>query len=433
MTVEILPVHGIPEVRPGDDLPGLIVTALAGAGIQVRHGDVLAVTQKVVSKAEGRLVETGEGGREAWVAHEARRIVGRRHDVVIAETRHGFVCANAGVDASNVADGFVTLLPEDPDGSAEDIRRALAASVGVAVGIVVTDTFGRAWRRGLVNVAIGAAGIPALVDLRGSKDAAGRVLEATIVALADEVAAASGLVMGKAEGVPVAVVRGLSLEGPRLPAAALVRERGEDLFRESPLQSIHARRSIRAFAPGAVERSVLLEAVAAACTAPAPHHTRPWLFVALGAGPVRRRLLDRMADTWVADLRADGTPEEVIERRLGKSDALLREAPALVVPCVRLLGAHPYPDAERSVAEREMFLLSGGAAIQNLMLALHAQGLASCWVSSTLFCKEETREALGLEDPWIPLGSVAAGWPPEGGSPPPRPPLDPAAFLREPQ
>jgi dehydro coenzyme F420 reductase / coenzyme F420-0:L-glutamate ligase / coenzyme F420-1:gamma-L-glutamate ligase len=429
-SIEVIPIPGIPEVESGADIAELIGMAIRNSGLTLHSGDVVAVTQKIVSKAEGRVVEEGSAGKDGWVARETRRVVARREDMVIAETRHGFVCANAGVDASNVAEGFLTLLPEDPDDSAERIREGLSSRAGVDVAVVVTDTFGRPWRQGLVNVAIGCAGLPSSVDLRGTKDATGRVLDATIVALGDEVAAAGGLVMGKAEGVPVAIVRGLKTHGPNLPASALVREPAEDLFRESPLQALHARRSIRQFGPGAVDDGAVREAVAAACTAPAPHHTRPWLFVAVRSGALRTRLLDSMAWAWRSDLRDDGTPEEVIARRLQKSDALLREAPALIVPFVRMAGAHDYADAERAAAEREMFLLSGGAAIENLMLALHAQGLASCWVSSTLFCKEETREALGLDEEWIPLGSVAAGHPPAAG-PPPRSTFDPSDFLRE--
>jgi coenzyme F420-0:L-glutamate ligase/coenzyme F420-1:gamma-L-glutamate ligase len=431
MTMEVIPVPGIPEVRAGDDLPSVIFDAMARAGVQLRHGDVVAVTQKIVSKAEGRVVSEGAGGKEAWVAAESRRVVARRGDLVIAETRHGFVCANAGVDASNVAEGFLTLLPEDPDASAEEIRVALRSGSGAPVGVVVTDTFGRPWRAGLVNVAIGCAGLPAVKDLRGTPDAMGRTLEVTVEAVADEVAAASGLVMGKSDGVPVAVIRGLDVtatdrgEGIR----PVIRPPGEDLFRSSPLQAIHARRSVRSFGPEDVPRELVLEAVGAACTAPAPHHTRPWIFVALDRGAARKRLLAAMAQAWTEDLRSDGTPQEVVDRRLGKSDALLGEAPLLIVPLVRLRGAHTYPDEERAGAEREMFLLSGGAAIQNLMLGLHAVGLASCWVSSTLFCKEETVEALGLEPEWIPLGSVAVGVAP--GDAPPRPPLDATEFLRE--
>jgi coenzyme F420-0:L-glutamate ligase/coenzyme F420-1:gamma-L-glutamate ligase len=157
--------------------------------------------------------------------------VARRGDLVIAETRHGFVCANAGVDASNVGPGLLSLLPEDPDASAERIRTSVSGLTGARISVVITDTFGRPWRQGLVNVAIGAAGLPSLLDLRGNPDATGRPLEVTVVAVADEVAAASGLVMGKADGIPAAVVRGVRAEGPSVPASAMVRPPSEDLFR----------------------------------------------------------------------------------------------------------------------------------------------------------------------------------------------------------
>jgi coenzyme F420-0:L-glutamate ligase/coenzyme F420-1:gamma-L-glutamate ligase len=197
--LEIAALDGIPEVQPGDDLAALLGDAIERAGdlLPLRRDDVFVVTQKVVSKAEGRVVPEEPDGKTTWVARETRRVVARRGDLVIAETHHGFVCANAGVD----------------------------------IGVVITDTFGRPWRRGLVNVAIGAAGIASLVDLRGTKDSTGRMLEVTVVAVADEVAAASGLVMGKADGIPAAVVRGVRAGGTPVPASALVRSPEEDLFR----------------------------------------------------------------------------------------------------------------------------------------------------------------------------------------------------------
>ncbi|HEX6844950.1 MAG TPA: coenzyme F420-0:L-glutamate ligase [Actinomycetota bacterium] len=421
MTLTVTPIQGLPDVRRGDDLATLLAPALRDAGI--RAGDVVVVTQKVVSKAEGRVVP-GED-RAAAVAEETVRVVARRDGLVIAETRHGFVCANAGVDASNVAEGFVSLLPEDPDGSADRLRTSLTATLGAEVAVVISDTFGRPWREGLVDVAIGVAGMPALVDLRGTTDHLGRELEATVMALADQAAAAGGAVMGKSARVPAAMVRGLSWTGPPGSGADLVRAAEDDLFRESPLQALHARRTIRSFGPGSVPRAVIGEAVAAACTAPAPHHTRPWMFVALDERPAQRALLAAIADAWRADLHRDGTPEDVIARRIARSDAVLGQAPALIVPFVRFAGAHPYPDAERARAEREMFLLSGGAAIQNLLLALHARGVASCWISSTLFCQEETRAALGVDESWYALGAVACGPMPQGGTPPrPRPEID---------
>jgi coenzyme F420-0:L-glutamate ligase/coenzyme F420-1:gamma-L-glutamate ligase len=225
----VVPVEGLPEVHPGDELAALI----AGA-TELVDGDVVVVTQKVVSKAEGRLVPIdGEHGRRQLVEQESVRVLRRRDELVISETAHGFVCANAGVDVSNVDDGVAALLPVDSDRSARRIRDGIRARAGVEVGVVVSDTFGRPWRKGLVDVAIGCAGIAAVVDLRGTSDTRGRTLQATEVAVADEVAAAAELVMGKDSGVPVAVVRGLDPRWLREGSvrSEVVRPYGEDLFR----------------------------------------------------------------------------------------------------------------------------------------------------------------------------------------------------------
>lgn len=427
-SLTIVPIALDHEFRPGDDLVEVLLPRLTDVGL--RDGDILAITQKVVSKCEGRVVPS-EGGRGPWIERETARVLARRGDLVIGETRHGLVCANGGVDASNVAEGLLTLLPEDPDASAERARIAIGDALGIRVAVIVTDTFGRPWREGLVDVAIGCSGMPALVDLRGGHDHHGRPLEATVLALADRVAAAAGTVMGKDAGTPVAVVRGIDVDAATHGTAAqLIRRREDDLFRESPLTSISARRTIRRFGEGSVPRSVIEEAVAAACTAPAPHHTRPWTFVALDSAASRRRLVAAMADAWRRDLTDDGVASERIDERIARSDLLLGTAPLLIVPAVRLDEAHRYPDDERSGAERSMFLLSAGAAIQNLLLAFHAQGFASAWVSSSLFCAEETRAVLGLDARWMPLGTVAVGRMPAGAAAPPRPPLDLSAFLR---
>lgn len=233
--VEIVPVHGIGEVRPGDEIADLVAAAATDQGTPVLDRDCLVVTQKIVSKAEGRLVpldHEDRSARHALIEAESRRIVRRRGDLVISETHHGFVCANAGIDLSNVEAGQAALLPVDPDSSAHHIRNALRARHGVDVAVVVSDTFGRPWRLGLTDVAIGVAGIAAIVDLRGSADALGRVLQVTEVAVADEIAGAAELIMGKASGVPVAIVRGLDPEWFGAGAARdLVRKPQDDLFR----------------------------------------------------------------------------------------------------------------------------------------------------------------------------------------------------------
>ena len=231
MTIELIAVEGIAEVRPGDDIAELIAAAT-----EVRRGDVLVVTQKIVSKAENQLVAVDPDdplSHKALVEEESVRVLRRRGDLVISETKHGFVCANAGVDRSNLDDGVAALLPRDPDRSARRIRDRLRDATGAEVGIIVSDTFGRAWRKGLVDVAIGCAGIAAVVDLRGSEDAKGHQLQVTEVAVADEIAAAAELVMGKADGVPIAIVRGLDAGWLRESSvkAEIVRPSSEDLFR----------------------------------------------------------------------------------------------------------------------------------------------------------------------------------------------------------
>jgi coenzyme F420-0:L-glutamate ligase/coenzyme F420-1:gamma-L-glutamate ligase len=232
MTLEILPVEGIGEIRPGDDLAG----AIADAAPDMREGDVVVVTQKIVSKAENRLVRIDPDdprGHKPLVEQESVRIVRRRGDLIISETIHGFVCANAGIDLSNVDEGWAALLPEDSDRSARRIRDGLRARLGVTVAVIISDTFGRPWRRGLTDVAIGCAGIQAVVDLRGTEDSRGRVLQVTEVCVVDELASAAELVMGKATGVPVAIVRGVDSAwfGRGEVRAEVVRPPSEDLFR----------------------------------------------------------------------------------------------------------------------------------------------------------------------------------------------------------
>lgn len=232
----IWPVEGIAEIRPGDQLGDIVAEACAGEpNGPLADGDVLVVTQKVVSKAENRLIEVDPDdplSHKAAVEAEAVRVLRRRGDLVITETRHGFVCANSGVDLSNIERGYAALLPLDSDRSARRIRDIVRARLGVNVGVIVSDTFGRAWRRGLTDVAIGVAGIAGVVDLRGTEDALGRTMHVTEVAVADELAGAAELVMGKSTGVPVAVVRGADPAWLRDSAIGeLIRPPAEDLFR----------------------------------------------------------------------------------------------------------------------------------------------------------------------------------------------------------
>jgi coenzyme F420-0:L-glutamate ligase / coenzyme F420-1:gamma-L-glutamate ligase len=252
-SLEVIALEGLPFVRPGDDLVELIASALTRNGVAPRAGDVLVVAQKIVSKAEGRIIDlaTVEPSAKALtlaaevdkdprlvevILSESVRVVRARRNVLIVEHRLGFIMANAGVDQSNVApaDGAsrALLLPENPDRSAEALRRGLAAVTGIDLAVVINDSFGRAWRQGTAGVAIGVAGLPALVDLRGRPDLFGRTLEVSVIGFADEVAAAASLVMGQAdEATPVVLIRGLRWSAPATNAASMIRSANEDLFR----------------------------------------------------------------------------------------------------------------------------------------------------------------------------------------------------------
>ena len=427
--IEILPVTGLPEFRPGDDLSA----AVTAAAPWLQNGDVVVVTSKVVSKCEGRIVtapadpEERDALRRNLIDTEAVRVLARKGRTLITENRHGLIQAAAGVDGSNVAATELALLPVDPDGSARKLRDDLHRSVGVDVAVVITDTMGRAWRHGQTDAAIGSAGVPVLHGYAGAVDGHGNELLVTEVALADEIASAADLVKGKLTAIPVAVVRGLRYRDDGSDAARLVRRGEDDLFWLGTAESIELgrrqaqllRRSVRSFDSAAVDPEVIEAAAAEALTAPAPHHTRPVRFVWVRNPDRRIELLDQMKRAWCADLAADGRTADSIERRVNRGQ-ILYDAPEMVIPFLVPEGAHHYPDPARTAAERTMFTVAAGAAVQALLVALAVRGVGSCWIGSTIFAPDVVRTVLDLPPDWQPLGAVAIGYPVE-----PQRPRDP--------
>ena len=371
----VVPLEGIPEVRPGDDLARLLLEAVRRAGLELADGDVLAVTSKVVAKAEGRLVPlpADPAARERvlaeTVAAETARVVARRGRLVIAETRHGLVGANALVDASNAGGDRLVLLPADPDASAARLRATLAELDGHDVAVVVTDTLGRPWRLGQTDVAVGLAGMGAVDDWRGRTDGDGRPLEVTEVAVADEVAAAADLVKGKASRVPAALLRGVPRPEGDGAARDLVRPPADDLFRtagtaEDLIAFLEGAPPPAAFLPDPVEEALLDRAVAAAGAVPLP-----------GGGRLR-----------VVPVPAEARP------------AALAAVPAL-------LACYLDPPAPAGTE------LAAGGAVRTLLLALHALGIAARFQPADPAAGPALAAAAGLDPAAHLLGLVAAGRP----------------------
>jgi coenzyme F420-0:L-glutamate ligase/coenzyme F420-1:gamma-L-glutamate ligase len=424
--VEILPVPGLPEFRPGDD----VAAAIVAAAPWLRDDDILVVTSKVLSKSEGRIVaaptdpDERDTLRRRLIDDEAVRVLARKGRTLITENAIGLIQAAAGVDGSNVDVTELALLPVDPDGSARALRSRLRELLGITVGVVITDTMGRAWRNGQTDAAIGAAGLAVLHGYAGAHDRHGNELVVTEVAVADEIAAAADLVKGKLTGVPVAVVRGLRPRDDGSSGHTLVRAGEEDLFwlgTEEALelgrrQALLTRRSVRQFGSEPVDPAAIRDAVSEALTAPAPHHTRPVRFVWIRNHATRIRLLDGMKEQWRADLTGDGRPADSVERRLDRGQ-ILYDAPELIVPVMVPDGAHSYPDAARTAAEKTMFTVAVGAAVQALLVALSVRGVGSCWIGSTIFAKDLVRNELDLPPDWEPMGAIAIGHPAEALGP----------------
>lgn len=423
--ISLIPVMGLPEFTPESDLAHEITQSCT-----LHEGDVIVVTSKIISKIEGKVVHSSSNPQERddlrreLILSNARRILARKGKTLITENHLGIIQAASGIDGSNVESDKLLLLPDDPDASAATLLEKLQEITGIThLAVIITDTMGRAWRMGQIDLAIGSAGINVLHDYEGSFDSYGNPLLVTQVCIADEIASATDLVKGKLSSTPVAIVRGYSFTANHTAHAKdIIRDASVDLFglgvEEARLQGQQQapllRRSVRKFISDPVPENILTKAVQHALTAPAPHHSKPMHYVLLR--DQRENLLTQLRELWRADLLQDKFTTEQIERRLSKGN-ILWEAPEVIIPCYDVTQAHQYRDDKRNNYEETMFTVAAGASIGTLLISLASFGVGSCWIGSTIFAPEHTTRILDLPPHWKPLGAIAVGYPEETISP----------------
>lgn len=441
-TTRFVALVGVPLVQPGDDLAAIILASLSASNETLRDGDVLVIAQKIVSKAQNRLVQLRdvspspqaerlacEVNKDArlveLILRESTEVVRYRRDVLIVAHRLGLVMANAGIDQSNVdqglEDGVALLLPEDPDRTCDELRTALRVATGAKVGIIINDSHGRAFRNGTVGVAIGASGVTALTDLRGVPDLYHRRLQSTEVGLADEIASAASLLMGQAdEGRPIVLARGIMTAQGQGCAAELVRPKKIDLFRiaaDGIAELIGNRRSIRRYADKPLSDGIIEQLLEAAISAPSAHNRQPWRFAVVKTGSAKERLAKAMGERLREDRSRDGDAAEVIEADVARSIARITGAPVVISVCLTMEDMDSYPNGRRAGAEHLMAVQSSAMAMQNILLMANAAGLGASVMCAPLFCPETVRAALALPGYWEPQALITLGYPANAGKP----------------
>ena len=439
-TARLIALSGVPLVKPGDDLAGVILAAFAASQEKLCDGDVLVIAQKIVSKSAGRIVrlDSVEPSAEAQalarevnrdprlvelILRESTEVIRKRRDVLIVAHKLGFIMANAGIDHSNIEQGsgddMALLLPENPDEICSSLRTKLKALTGADVAIIVNDSHGRAFRNGTVGVAIGASGLPALTDRRGEPDLYGRRLQNTEVALADEIAAAASLLMGQAdEGRPIVIARGIPMQPRDGSAAELIRQKSLDMFRSpSGTALLRGRRSIRRYLQRPVPDALLETILETAAYAPSAHNRQPWRFAIIKDTESKKRLATNMGERLRADRAQDGDSADAIEQDVARSFARITSAPVVILMCLTMEDMDRYPDAHRSAAEHQMAVQGTAMATQNLLLAAHEAGLGASVMCAPLFCPDTVRSALDLPAHWEPQVLVTLGYPANAGKP----------------
>ncbi|MHA1914231.1 MAG: coenzyme F420-0:L-glutamate ligase [Promethearchaeota archaeon] len=452
--IEIIGLEDIPLVKIGDNIPDILLKSLKKSRISLLDGDVIVIAQSLISKCTGRIANLDEiiPSKEALelyetigpkaerlglpqknpklvqlILDESKEIVKTEH-VIITETKHGFICADAGIDKSNVeGDGNVTLLPENSDYQAEKIRRSLKEKTDKDIAVIISDSFGRPFRVGAVGVAIGVSGIDPILDMRGTKDLFGYELQSTIIGQVDSLASAAQLVMGEAnEGIPIVLIRGYKFDSTENASIkTILREKEIDIFRTSERKDVKNilknRRSYKfPFKDKEVEREIIEECIEIARWAPSAHNGQFWRYIILENLEIRDELISKMNEKLENDLRMSGNSEEFIIQKVNKSRSNFLEAPVLILLCLDTTELERYPDKERSYNETILGIQSISSSATYLLLAFEIMKLAACWYCAPLFARDIIKKTLKLPDEYLPMAFFSVGYPSRSVSPPPR-------------
>jgi coenzyme F420-0:L-glutamate ligase/coenzyme F420-1:gamma-L-glutamate ligase len=460
--IEIIALRDIPLVKKGDNIPDIILESLKHDGLSLKDKDIIVIAQSLVSKSIGQIrnleeINPSEKAYEIFnktiskaekqglpkkdpqliqlILDEAKKIIKTEH-VLITETKHGFICADAGIDKSNIeGNRTVTLLPEDPDYQAEKIRITLMNKTQKEMAVIISDSFGRPFRVGAVGVSIGVSGIDPILDMRGKKDLFGYILQSTIVGQSDSLASAAQLVMGESnEGIPIVLIRGYNFEyNEKSTINSILRDKNIDLFRESEntiiSEVLKSRRSYKfAFDDKKVDRKLIEECIEIARWAPSAHNGQFWRYIILEKGQLREKLINKMNQKLRKDLKNDGKTEEFIKRKIKKTRTDFIMAPVLILLCLDTTELENYLDDERKQNEFVLGIQSISNSATYLLLAFEIKKLAACWYCAPIFVKDIIKKILKLPESYVPMAFFTVGYPLKTVHPPSRKELQDVIF-----
>ncbi|MFW9820105.1 MAG: coenzyme F420-0:L-glutamate ligase [Candidatus Thorarchaeota archaeon] len=443
--IKIYGLKGIPIIKNGDNIAEIIIHALKQNNLDLKERDIIVIAQSIISKSNGRTqnlskiipseraIEIHESLKQKAKIHglpekvpelvqlildESRQLVKNEH-VLITETKHGFICADAGIDKSNTdGEGIITLLPENPDQDAEKIRKELKKKTRMDIAVIISDSFGRPFRLGAIGTAIGVSGINPILDMRGKKDLFGYELQTTIIGQVDSLAAAAQLIMGESdEGIPIVLIRGYNYAfNEKSTIKSILRRKEDDLFlcdEEKTIRNLlKSRRSYKLrYSEEDIKKEKIKECIEIARWAPSAHNGQQWRYIILERDKIRENLIEEMNKKLISDLEKDGKSTDFIMAKVEKSKQNFLNAPILILLCLDTSDLEKYADPERTQNEFILGIQSISSSATYLLLAFEMKKFAACWYCAPLFAKNIIKEYLKLPESYIPMAFFTVGYP----------------------